>query len=167
MAEVEKLYKEEKININQANAVLTELRQYIAISENINQENVEQGIEFTETSINKFIENYNILEEKVQKVESENDRIAQELKRKNERLFFFEQKEEKRQNQIKFVIKIFKRTIVLTVSILFILLVYYINTQRSIGWVSYILYTIGTISSLIGILRAFGIEIKAVFRKLF
>jgi hypothetical protein len=167
MAEVEKLYKEEKININQANAVLTELRQYIAISENINQENVEQGIEFTETSINKFIENYNILEEKVQKVESENDRIAEDLKRKNERLFFFEQREEKRQNQIKFVIKIFKRTIVLTLSILFILLVYYINTQRSIGWVSYILYTIGTISSLIGILRAFGIEIKAVFRKLF
>lgn len=164
-SEVERLYKEERISIQQANAVLSELRKFRFVSETINADNVESGIDFTESSINQFMDDFDNLNDTVKKAQTERDQAIAKLAKREEKFRKLEEKEDRKERRNESLYKIFKRSIVLITFIIFIIFIYYINTLRSIGCVNYILYSIGTIGSIFGILRAIGIEIKPIIKR--
>jgi len=153
--ELEKRYKESKMDLESANAVYSEIKKTLNSSEVITHDNIEQIIEFTEESIDSFIDNYNYEKVESEKIRQENDRLRTANKELAEKLQPFEVREEQKKkikNTFKYVMKI--TPIVLIVAFIIIIILYK-DKYYPFGLCATIFGAIGTIWGMFNFVNFF------------
>jgi hypothetical protein len=163
---IEKEYKEKKRSIDEANAVVAEIHSFRKANLDVSEDNIDEILNFTSTSIESFIDNYYYEIAKSKENRDENEKLRTESREREEKLKFFEEREAKKKIAKDKFQYVSKTVGIFVVSIVVISFSYFLNSNRDNNFIAIILGTLGITGTLLGVLRFFGIDFKFLKEKL-